>query len=232
MNGAAWYQGESDVGVPGYADRLRELFAGWRRQFSPDMRMLVVQLPNYEAPVAEKPVAAGWAELREEQRRAVAADANAALIPTLDLGQHDNLHLAGQAAGWACGSAAAAQGTAMPMPRSATRESGSIRLAFSGIEGGLQRWSGAPLGVELCGRDAGQLPLRAGERLGRQLADRRRRQAGDAGPLRLGGKPGGQPLRRARDRRARRSRSPIAAVKLAAGAWQATLRPEVGGALA
>jgi sialate O-acetylesterase len=149
MEGAAWYQGESDVGVPGYTDRLRELFAGWRRQFGSDMRMLVVQLPNYET-VAEKPVAAGWAEVREQERRAVAADSNAALIPTLDVGQRDNLHPPdklpiGQRL------AAAAQGKPMPMPERAVLQGDAVRVSFTGLTGGLHAWSGPPLGVELCG---------------------------------------------------------------------------------
>jgi sialate O-acetylesterase len=153
LAGAAWYQGESDVGIPGYADRLRELFAGWRRQFGPEMRMLVVQLPNF-GDVAERPVAAGWAETREQQRRAVAADANAALIPTLDVGERDDLHPPHKVP-VGLRLAAAAQGEPMPMPLSARRELGldisEIRMRFSGVEGGLHSWSGRPLGVELCG---------------------------------------------------------------------------------
>src|SRR5690606_10545022 len=67
LRGAAWYQGESDVGIPGYGERMRELFAGWRRQFGPQMRMLVVQLANY-GPVGEQPGESGWAETRDIQR--------------------------------------------------------------------------------------------------------------------------------------------------------------------
>lgn len=149
MKGAAWYQGESDVGVPGYADRLRELFAGWRQQFGPDMRMLVVQLPNYET-VAETPVAAGWAEVREEERRAVAADSNAALIPTLDVGQRDDLHPPHKLP-VGLRLAAAAQGQPMPMPERAVRQGDGVRVSFTGLSDGLHAWSGPPLGVELCG---------------------------------------------------------------------------------
>ena len=148
LAGAAWYQGESDVNIPGYADRLRELFAGWRRQFGAETRMLVVQLPNF-GDVAEQPVAAGWAETREQQRRAVAADGNAALIPTLDAGQRDDLHPP-QKVPIGLRLAAAAQGQAMPMPLRAVREGDTIAVTFSGLEGGLHSWSGPPLGVELC----------------------------------------------------------------------------------
>jgi sialate O-acetylesterase len=149
MAGAAWYQGESDVGIPGYADRLRELFAGWRQQFGPQAKMLVVQLPNYET-VAEKPVAAGWAEVREQERRAVAADGNAALIPTLDVGPRDNLHPPDKLQ-VGLRLAAAAQGKPMPMPVRAVRQGDAVRVGFTGLIGGLHAWSGPPLGVELCG---------------------------------------------------------------------------------
>jgi sialate O-acetylesterase len=149
IKGAAWYQGESDVDLPGYADRLRELFAGWRRQFGAEVRVLVVQLPNY-GPVAETPSASGWAEVREEQRRAVAADANAALIATLDVGENANLHpTAKLPVGLRL--AAAAQGQPMPLPVRARLRGDTVEVNISSLEGGLHAWSGAPLGVELCG---------------------------------------------------------------------------------
>jgi sialate O-acetylesterase len=148
IKGAAWYQGESDVGIPGYADRLRELFAGWRGQFGAEARMLVVQLPNF-GDVAERPVGAGWAELRELQRRAVASDANAALIPTLDVGERDDLHPPNKLP-VGLRLAAAAQGEPMPMPLGAAREGDTIAVTFAGLDGGLHSWNGPPLGVELC----------------------------------------------------------------------------------
>jgi sialate O-acetylesterase len=149
LAGVAWYQGESDVGIPGYADRLRELFAGWRRQFGAEAKMLVVQLPNF-GDVTERPVGAGWAETREQQRRAVAADSNAALIPTLDAGLRDDLHPQHKLP-IGVRLAAAAQGQPMPMPRVASLYHGAIVVEFDGLQGELDSWSGAPLGVELCG---------------------------------------------------------------------------------
>ncbi len=229
LAGAAWYQGESDVGLPGYADRLRELLAGWRRQFSPGMQVLVVQLPNY-GPVAERPGPSGWAELREEQRRAVAADGNAALIPTLDVGQRDNLHPPDKLP---VGLRLAARG-AGPGDADAGRRGARGQFGPADLRGDRRRSPRverrAARGRALR-RDAGQLPLRAGERVGRQPADRRGRPAGDAGALCVGGEPGGQPVRRAPAARAR-LRDRDRPVKLAVGAWEAALRPEVGGALA
>ena len=152
LKGAAWYQGESDVDVSGYADRLRALFSGWRNQFSPSMRMLVVQLANF-GPAQKAPSQSGWAALREEQRAAVASDNNAALVTAIDIGERTDIHpanklLLGQRL------AMAAQNIALPMPVSARREGGAVRVRFSGIEQGLAAWSGpAPLGFELCGAD-------------------------------------------------------------------------------
>jgi sialate O-acetylesterase len=149
MKGAAWYQGESDVGIPGYPDRLRELFAGWRRQFGADMQMLVVQLANFGA-TASQPSESGWGELREDQRKAVAADANAALVASLDIGEPTDIHPANKVV---LGQrlALAAQGKPMPMPLSARRAGSEVVVTFSGVEGSLESLSGAALAFELCG---------------------------------------------------------------------------------
>lgn len=152
LKGAAWYQGESDVDVPGYADRLRALFAGWRRQFTPNMRMLVVQLANF-GPPQTAPAHSGWATVREAQRAAVASDANAALATAIDIGERTDIHPANKAL---LGQrlALAAQGVTLPMPLSATRNDRLIRIRFSGVDNGLSAWSGPfPLGFELCGTD-------------------------------------------------------------------------------
>jgi len=150
MTGMAWYQGESDVGIPGYADRLRALFAGWRQQIGQGAKMLVVQLPNW-GPTTGQPTASGWADIRNEQLKGVAADANAALIPTLDIGENNNLHPTDKL-DVGLRLALAAEGKRLIMPVSAKREAGSVVVAFSGVDGGLYTWSsGHALGVELCG---------------------------------------------------------------------------------
>jgi sialate O-acetylesterase len=149
IKGAAWYQGESDVGIPGYGDRMRELFSGWRAQFGPQMQMLVVQLANY-GPVAELPTASGWAETRDIQLEAVMADTNAALVTAIDIGERTDIHPANKTL---LGDrlARAALGEPMPMPQSARLDGDTVTVRFTGVEGGLRTWSGPhPLGVELC----------------------------------------------------------------------------------
>ncbi len=150
MAGAAWYQGESDVGLPGYQDKLRELFAGWRRQFGQDMRMLVVQLANYGA-LQSEPVESGWAVIRQDELDAVLADGNAALVTAIDIGEWSDIHPTNKVV---LGErlALAALGEPMPMPTRAVQQGDVITLTFSGVEGGLRAHGGAyPLGVELCG---------------------------------------------------------------------------------
>ncbi|WP_245561378.1 sialate O-acetylesterase [Erythrobacter cryptus] len=145
----AWYQGESDVGQPGYAARLAQLFAGWRRQFGPEVRMLVVQLADF-GERRSTPGESDWAELREAQRRAVASDPAAALVSAIDLGEPSDIHPANKNV---LGErlAAAFAGRAMPMPLRAVSRGGEIEVAFSGLMGSLTVHSGPyPLGIELC----------------------------------------------------------------------------------
>jgi len=168
MTGAAWYQGESDVGMPGYEDRLRELFAGWRRQFGSDMRMLIVQLANY-GPTASEPVASGWGELRQKQLEAVEADANAALVTAIDIGDRTDIHPANKVT---LGQrlALAAQGKAMPMPRAARIVGGQVVVEFEGVEGALESWSGRALAFELCGISQESCRLVAGMAAGDKIS--------------------------------------------------------------
>ncbi len=149
LAGVAWYQGEADAGQPGYDRKLALLFAGWRRQFGPQARMLVVQLADWGARRSE-PGESAWAQLRDDQRRAVAADANAALVTAIDIGEPTDIHPANKNV---LGErlAAAFDGRTMPMPESAAREGAFVTVAFSGIAGALKAESGPhPLGVELC----------------------------------------------------------------------------------
>ncbi len=149
MAGAAWYQGESDVGIAGYRDRQRELFAGWRRQFGGDLRVLVVQLANF-GPTANAPVESGWAELREDQRQAVLADPDAGLATAIDIGDRTDIHPTNKVE---LGKRLAleALGKGLPRPVSARRTADGVRVAFANVEGALESWSGPPLAFELCG---------------------------------------------------------------------------------
>jgi sialate O-acetylesterase len=94
FRGVVWYQGESNSSVPEgrrYQAQLQGLMADWRRQFDAPLPFLVVQLANY-GPVPVAPVESGWALTRDAQRRAVAADGNAGLAVTIDIGNRDDVH--------------------------------------------------------------------------------------------------------------------------------------------
>jgi len=156
VEGIAWYQGESDVNKPGYDRRLGAMMASWRAQFGrPDLPFLIVGLAGWGKPVAS-PHESGWAALIDEQRKAVAADARAALISAIDIGEWNDLHPPNKQevgrrlalAAWAL-RGGIADGRLGPMPLGASRTGGEVRVRFSKH---LQSLSGAaPIGFELCG---------------------------------------------------------------------------------
>lgn len=155
LDGAAWYQGEADVGTPGYDARLAALIGGWRQQFGrTDLPVLVVGLANFGTPAA-KPVESGWAVLRDEQRRAADADAAVTLVPALDLGERLDIHPANKIE---LGHRLARAAERKPLPRvaGAARQGGAIVVRFDGVTGALASWSSAQaIGFELCGDAAG-----------------------------------------------------------------------------
>lgn len=154
LAGVAWYQGEADVGQPAYDAKLETLFAGWRRQFGAQTKMLVVQLADF-GERRSAPGESGWAQLRDEQRRAVAADGNAALVTAIDIGEPTDIHPANKN-DLGKRLAAAFDGRAMPMPAKAVREGSKITVSFNGLAGALVVEGGPyPLGLELCGAAAG-----------------------------------------------------------------------------
>ncbi|MFX9073433.1 hypothetical protein ABTN28_19475, partial [Acinetobacter baumannii] len=65
--------------------------ADWRRAFAQPLPFVVVQLPGY-GPYETAPRRSRWAEVREAQRRTVAADPQTALVTTIDLGDRFSLH--------------------------------------------------------------------------------------------------------------------------------------------
>ncbi|MEW4449446.1 sialate O-acetylesterase [Qipengyuania sp. JC766] len=148
----AWYQGEADVGQPDYDRKLAALFAGWRRQFGQQARMLVVQLADYGQRRSD-PAPSGWAQLRQDQIDGVNADADAAMVTAIDIGEPTDIHPANKN-DLGKRLAMAAQETPLPMPGKATRDGDRIVVRFVGVEGDLRAYGGpVPLGVELCAAD-------------------------------------------------------------------------------
>jgi sialate O-acetylesterase len=159
MRAVAWYQGETNADDPaGYEKLLGGLMASWRSQFGAGLPFLIVQLPNFGA-VPTKPVEANWSDIREAQRRAVNADARAALVVTIDIGERGDLHpinkrdvgrrLSRAARHVVYGDAIAPSG---PVPLSARREPAGVVVAFGDVEGSLVTYSASQaIGFELCG---------------------------------------------------------------------------------
>jgi sialate O-acetylesterase len=159
LTGAAWYQGEADVGTPGYAQRLTAFIGDWRRQFgNPDLPFLIVGLAGFGKPVAA-PHESGWAEVINDQRAAVQGDRRAALVSAIDLGSWRDIHpsdkqevgrrlaLAAETLAYGGG------GKIGPLPLSATRAGNGVVVRFTKP---LQALGGSrPIGFELCGATSG-----------------------------------------------------------------------------
>ncbi len=164
LAGIAWYQGESDTGIPGYDRRLSTLIADWRQRFgSPAAGFGIVQLSAYGTP-APTPGESGWAEVRDAQRRVAAADGRAGLAVTLDIGDaHDihpgEKHVIGERLARSMRAAVYREAVAPsgPVPAAARPgEGGGVILRFDGVTGALHAHGGAQaIGFELCGAAPG-----------------------------------------------------------------------------
>jgi sialate O-acetylesterase len=137
LKGVAWYQGETDVGQPGYDRRLAALMANWRAQFKDaQLPFLIVGLAGWGKPVA-RPVESGWAALINEQRLAVEHDPHAALASAIDLGEPGDIHPANKQEVGRRLALAAHQlvyrdgGTLGPLPLKAIRSGNDILVSFT-----------------------------------------------------------------------------------------------------
>lgn len=162
IRAVAWYQGESNTDKPAeYAQLLPTLIADWRGAFRrPDLPFLIVQLSGFGAPQV-RPGASDWAEVREAQRRAAAADPHAALVVSLDFGDRTDIHptekkVIGQRLARAARSLVYRENVAPGGPEavSVTRAGADLIVHFKDTQGGLKTYSGAAaLGFEACGAD-------------------------------------------------------------------------------
>lgn len=159
LKGVAWYQGEADVGKPGYDKRLAAWMSNWRTQFRDrNLPFLIIGLAGWGKPVSH-PVESGWASLINEQRLAVVHDARTALISAIDLGEPADIHPANkQEVGRRLALAAHQlvyrdKGNVGPVPVSAVRSGNAVVVTFSKP---LQILSGGNANAfELCGAAVG-----------------------------------------------------------------------------
>lgn len=164
IQGAVWYQGESNAGRRGeYHVLLPALITGWRERWDRgDFPFLIVQLPNYREP-AKLPVEGGWPHVRDAQLKALALP-NTGLAVTIDLGEAGNLHpgnkthvggrLALAARSVAYGEKIVASG---PLVDTMKIADGKVRLTFCHADGGLKLGT-PPAGTGIPAREAGVEP--------------------------------------------------------------------------
>ena len=161
LRGVLWYQGESNTSTAEtYRGLLKDWMADWRGLFQePKLPFLIVQLPDYGLPPFA-PEDSDWARLREAQRLAVADDPNAALVVTIDIGDHMGLHPANKqevgrrlslaARRLIYGDTSVKPG---PMPAGVERKGQTVIVNFTDANGKLAAVNAAqPIGFELCGR--------------------------------------------------------------------------------
>ena len=92
LKGILWYQGESNMGnTSDYAKYLEAMIGAWRKQLGKDYPFVIMQLPGYQSK-HDKPFESGWTQIRNQQYIAAQSIKNAALAPTLDTGEYNDIH--------------------------------------------------------------------------------------------------------------------------------------------
>lgn len=94
MQGAIWYQGESDAGWEPYryGERLGVMIEDWRSWWSdPDLAFGIVQLASFQA-FSKDPIDTGWSQLRESQRLLADTLPLTGLAVTTDIGEANDIH--------------------------------------------------------------------------------------------------------------------------------------------
>ncbi len=92
VNGAIWYQGESNASrAYQYRDLFPLMIEDWRKQWEyPEMPFVFVQLANFME-ASKKPDESTWAELREAQYMTLSLPRTGMAV-TIDIGEADDIH--------------------------------------------------------------------------------------------------------------------------------------------
>ena len=160
IRGILWYQGEANADqAPQYAKLLPALIADWRQQFGQSTPVLIVQLPGFGA-YQTQPQPSDWAQLREAERRVVAATAHAGLAVTIDVGSTRFLHPTdkqdvGERLALLARSLIYRQTVIgfSPSPVAAWHSNGQVDVRFDTHGGGLETVEfNRPIGFQLCDR--------------------------------------------------------------------------------
>ncbi len=161
INGAIWYQGESNAG---HAEQYRTLFPDmircWRRDWGQgDFAFLAVQLAPFQA-VKEQPADSAWAELREAQLLATQVLPNVGMAVITDVGDPKDIHPKQKkpvGARLALAARAIAHGEKIefsgPIYRTLVIKGDQAILHFDHARKGLEARGGELKGFVLCGED-------------------------------------------------------------------------------
>jgi sialate O-acetylesterase len=169
IQGAIWYQGESNAGR---ADQYRRLFAdmirNWRHDWGQgDFTFLTVQLAPYDKnkkrsleDITKQPVESDWAELREAQLLSTKTLPKSGMVVITDVGEKDDIHpkkkapvgarLARAAEGIAYGKKVEYSG---PIYKSMKVKGNEVVLSFDHVDSGLEAKNGELTGFAIAGAD-------------------------------------------------------------------------------
>jgi len=161
MQGAIWYQGESNAGrAHQYRTLFPDLIRCWRRDWGQvDFTFLLVQLAPFKA-IKDQPGESDWAELREAQLLATKVLPKVGMAVITDVGDPQDIHptkkqpvgerLALAARGIAYGEKIVYSG---PIYRSVKFDGSRAILSFDHVGKGLEARDGVLKGFALCGED-------------------------------------------------------------------------------
>ena len=168
VQGAIWYQGESNAGEHAeYAVLLKALVNGWRIVWkNPNLAFGNVQLAGFMAAAPNEPVQAGWASIRKAQEIGVDAIAaefqgSAGLVTAMDIGNANDIHpknkreVGNRLSRWALEQVyhSSEGGWAGPRYKSASVVGATVTLQFDHAQGLATRAGAAPGGFAIAGKD-------------------------------------------------------------------------------
>ncbi len=160
IQGAIWYQGESNAGR---AHQYRTLFAAmiedWRAAWGGrDFPFVLVQLANFTKRL-DQPADSDWAELREAQTMATQLP-DVGMAVTIDIGEAEDIHpknkqdVGTRLAAWALANTYKRDvSSSGPMYFEKSVEQGKIRIKFAHAENGLVKVGEKLTGFAIAGAD-------------------------------------------------------------------------------
>ena len=163
IQGAIWYQGESNAGKP-FADlygmQLKLMISDWRKRWGNDFSFGWVQLPDFKAPQTEPVESTGWSLVREGMLDCMRIPKTGMAI-TLGLGEANDIHpknkqdVGRRLAMWALADVYRQKGVAAcgPLPIQRTIKGGKIVVKFRHTDGGLKADGGKLKGFAIAGHD-------------------------------------------------------------------------------